>query len=248
MVGKVIESPIGSNSDNGGYIDKVNKLFGLYKQPWCAMTGSDVLKEGNVIYPNIWSAMALSFKKAIVKYTLKDIVDGVYIPKPGDAIVYDYGAGRGHIDFVVSYHDGNWVLVGGNRGNMVAYWKGTTNKLMLNKAVYIIDVSGDYTYDYIIPQDVSFDTLRATVYHGKFHGRKMANGQVYDSSKFSAASNLYPLGSYVKIINPETNKKLVVQITDRMHPRMKGRIDLSNRAYKYLGIKSKNVLVKKEVM
>ncbi len=138
------------------------------------------------------------------------------------------------------------MTIGGNRGNEISLWKGSTNKLILNKAKWIIDVNGDYSFDYILPPEVGFDTLRATVYHSKFHNRTMANGQRYDSSKFSAASNMYPLGSYVKIINPATNKKLVVQITDRMHPKMKGRIDLSNRAYKYLGIRNKKVLVKKE--
>lgn len=243
------ESPIGSNSDKGGYIDSVNRKFKLFKQPWCAMTASDMLKTGEVIYPQIWTAMALGFKKAKVKYTMKQVANGEYIPKPGDAVVFDYGGGKGHIDLTVSFSDGEWLLIGANRSNRIALHQSTTNKLILGKAVWVIDVTGDYDYEVVEDEVVyKYDTSKATVYASKFHGREMKNGKLYDSTKISAASNVYPIGSVVNVTNTLNNRSLDIKITDRMSSEYTNdRIDLSKKAYTILGIRSKKVIVKYEV-
>lgn len=242
------ESPIGSNRDGNRYIDSVNKKFKLVGEPWCAMTISDMLKSGKAIYPTIWSAMALSFKNVKVKYTMKQISNNEYIPKAGDIVVYDYGSGRGHVDFVVSFTDDELVLVGGNRGNAISLFKASTNKLILNKAKWVVDVTGNYDYE-IAQQEVKFrfDTMRATVYHSKFHNRRMANGDLYDSTKITAASNFYPIGSTVTVVNPINNREIDVPITDRMNKSyFSDRIDLSKKAYTTLGVR-RNVIVKYEV-
>ena len=255
-LGTVVESPIGSNSDMKRYIDSVNQNFGLKREPWCAMSASDMLKQGDAIYPKIWSAMALSFKKAEIKYTLKQVLNNECQPKPGDIIVYDYGAGRGHIDFVVSYENGNWVLIGGYRDNRIALWKGTTNRLIMNKAKYVVEVTGDYSYetnqDKIHPAPLYKGGIRqevlekklATVYHSKFNGRRMANGKIYNEWNYTVASNDYQLNSTITIYNKKKTDSVVVTVTDRM--KYNNRIDLSLGLSKRFNIRKDTILVKYE--
>ena len=206
------------------------------------------MRLGNVRYPKIWSAMALSFKKVKVKYTMKQIANGEYTPKPGDAVIYDYGGGKGHIDFVVCYSNCDWVVVGANRKDRIAMMQATTNKLILSKAMWVVDVTGDYDYEFAEEVNYKYDTSRATVYASKFHGREMKNRGIYDSTKISAASNVYPIGSIVTVTNTLNGKTLDIKITDRMSKEYTNdRIDLSKKAYTTLGIKGRNVIVKYEV-
>lgn len=73
----------------------------------------------------------------------------------------------------------------------------------------------------------------ASYYSPKFEGRKTASGMVFTHKGFTAASNNFPLHSWVKVTNLLNNKSVVVLINDRMHPRMKrkGRVvDLTRSA------------------
>ncbi len=89
----------------------------------------------------------------------------------------------------------------------------------------------------------------ASFYAAKFHGRLMANGEKYDKDKLTAASNRFPLGTWVKVSNLSNKKNVIVQITDRMHPKNKRLIDLSNTAAKKLGFIKKGLTkVKVEVI
>jgi rare lipoprotein A len=56
----------------------------------------------------------------------------------------------------------------------------------------------------------------ASYYSNKFHGRKTANGMIYDKNKFTAASNKFKLGDSVKVINLQNKKEVNVLINDRM--------------------------------
>jgi len=68
---------------------------------------------------------------------------------------------------------------------------------------------------------------KASWYGGKFHGRKTANGEIFDLTKFTAASRTLPLGTYVLVVNLENGRRVVVRINDR-GPYVEGRIiDLS---------------------
>lgn|GEM_PF-1876272 len=73
----------------------------------------------------------------------------------------------------------------------------------------------------------------ASFYHPKFVGRKTATGEVFSNEKFTAASNYFKLGTFVKVTNMANGRFIYVKINDRMgHP---GRmIDLTNRAAKEL--------------
>ena len=68
---------------------------------------------------------------------------------------------------------------------------------------------------------------KASWYGGKFHGRRTANGEIYDMNQKTAAHKTLPMGTYVKVLNLSNRKYSVVRINDR-GPFVKGRIiDLS---------------------
>ncbi len=59
----------------------------------------------------------------------------------------------------------------------------------------------------------------ASFYHDKFVGRKTANGEIFNQEKFTAASNHFELGTYVKVTNQNNKKVIYVKVNDRMgHP------------------------------
>ncbi|MCF0199624.1 MAG: septal ring lytic transglycosylase RlpA family protein [Bacteroidaceae bacterium] len=77
---------------------------------------------------------------------------------------------------------------------------------------------------------------KASYYHDKFHGRKMANGQVYHRDSFTCAHLKYPLGTVLKVRNVRNQKECVVRVTDRGPYSKKYIIDLSRAAARHLGI------------
>jgi len=82
----------------------------------------------------------------------------------------------------------------------------------------------------------------ASWYGGKFHGRKTSSGEVFNKYKYTAASNVFPLDTYVLVKNLENGKEVVVRITDR-GPFKKGRIlDLSKASAEKLGMVNKGVV------
>jgi rare lipoprotein A len=75
----------------------------------------------------------------------------------------------------------------------------------------------------------------ASWYGQGFHGRRTANGEVYDMNAISAAHPTLPMPSYVRVTNLENGKSLIVRVNDR-GPYAKDRvIDLSTGAAKALG-------------
>jgi rare lipoprotein A len=73
---------------------------------------------------------------------------------------------------------------------------------------------------------------------------KTATGEYYQMPSFTAASNNYKLNTWVKVTNLRNDKFVIVQINDRMHPRMakKGRVvDLSRAAAKELDFMKKDL-------
>lgn len=75
----------------------------------------------------------------------------------------------------------------------------------------------------------------ASWYGEKFHGRRTANGEIYDMNKLTAAHRTLPFGTLVEVTNLENDQKVTVVINDR-GPFAKGRIlDLSKEAARQLG-------------
>jgi rare lipoprotein A len=56
----------------------------------------------------------------------------------------------------------------------------------------------------------------ASFYHNRFEGRKTATGEVFDNDNFTAASNHFKLGTYVKVTNVSNGKIVYVKVNDRM--------------------------------
>ena len=81
----------------------------------------------------------------------------------------------------------------------------------------------------------------ASWYGKKFHGRKTANGEIYNMYGVSAAHRTLPLGTIVQAINPQNGRSLKLRINDR-GPYIKGRsLDLSFGAAKELDIVKQGV-------
>lgn len=91
-------------------------------------------------------------------------------------------------------------------------------------------------------------TGKASWYGGYFHGRKTANGEVYNMYSLTAAHKSLPFGSVVKVTNLENQRTVFVRINDR-GPYIQGRhIDLSLAAAQKLGMVGSGVVpVKLEV-
>ena len=75
----------------------------------------------------------------------------------------------------------------------------------------------------------------ASYYHDKFHGRKTANGEIYDKNELSAAHLKLPMGTRVKVTRLDNGKEIVVRINDR-GPYSNYMIDLSRAAAAKLGL------------
>ncbi len=76
----------------------------------------------------------------------------------------------------------------------------------------------------------------ASFYADKFHGRKTANGEIFDQNKMTAAHRTYPFGTVVQVTSLANGKSVEVRINDR-GPFVKGRIiDLSRSAAKEIGM------------
>ncbi|MEP6357009.1 MAG: septal ring lytic transglycosylase RlpA family protein [Hyphomicrobiales bacterium] len=78
----------------------------------------------------------------------------------------------------------------------------------------------------------------ASWYGPNFHGRKTANGEIYDQTALSAAHPTLPLPSYVKVTNLSNKRSVIVRVNDR-GPFHKSRIiDLSYRTAELLGTRA----------
>lgn len=75
----------------------------------------------------------------------------------------------------------------------------------------------------------------ASWYGTDFHGRKTANGEVYDMNAISAAHPTMPMPSYARVTNLENGRSIVVRVNDR-GPYAHGQIiDLSTGTAKAIG-------------
>jgi rare lipoprotein A len=79
----------------------------------------------------------------------------------------------------------------------------------------------------------------ASYYAADFHGRRTANGEIFDMWALSAAHPTLPLPSLVYITNIENGRTLLLRVNDR-GPYVNDRvIDVSRAAARYLGFESR---------
>ena len=89
----------------------------------------------------------------------------------------------------------------------------------------------------------------ASFYGNKFIGKKTANGEIFSQEKFTAACNVLPLGTWIKVTNLKNGKWVIVKTNDRLHPKMKRLVDLTRAAATQLNYINRGVTkVKVEVV
>ena len=78
----------------------------------------------------------------------------------------------------------------------------------------------------------------ASWYGDAFHGRRTANGEIFDKGSISAAHPTLPLPSYVRVTNLANGRSIVVRVNDR-GPYHGGRVmDVSQRVAEALAFKN----------
>lgn len=75
----------------------------------------------------------------------------------------------------------------------------------------------------------------ASYYADKFHGQKTATGEIFYQNKFTAACNVLPLNSWIRVTNLKNGKFVVLRTNDRLHPKTRRIVDLTTLAAKKLG-------------
>jgi rare lipoprotein A len=67
----------------------------------------------------------------------------------------------------------------------------------------------------------------ASYYADDFHGKKTANGEIYDMYQLTAAHRSLPFGTKLRVTNLDNQKSVVVRVNDRGPFKMERIIDLS---------------------
>lgn len=81
----------------------------------------------------------------------------------------------------------------------------------------------------------------ASWYGPTFHGRKTANGEIFDRNGLTAAHTTMPLPSYARVTNTANGRSMVVRVNDRGPFHGNRVIDLSERVASMLGTKGKGI-------
>lgn len=91
-------------------------------------------------------------------------------------------------------------------------------------------------------EDPTYDQIGHASWYGKdFHGKKTANGEIYNMNALTAAHKTLPLPTFVKVTNLENNRSIVLRVNDR-GPFVAGRlIDVSRRGAQLLGFQKQGV-------
>jgi peptidoglycan lytic transglycosylase len=91
---------------------------------------------------------------------------------------------------------------------------------------------------YYPSEDPSYSAVgMASWYGAAFHGRRTANGEVYDMASLSAAHPTMPLPSYARVTNLSNGYSVIVRVNDR-GPYSGGRVmDVSSRVAQVLDFK-----------
>ena len=98
-------------------------------------------------------------------------------------------------------------------------------------------INGKYYYPAV---DYSYSKTGVASWYGKkFHGKRTANGEIFNMNAVSAAHKTLPMPSIVQITNLENGRSMKVRVNDR-GPFVNGRIiDLSRRGAQLLGFEKK---------
>ena len=65
-------------------------------------------------------------------------------------------------------------------------------------------------------EDPAYDRVGTASWYGElFHGRRTANGEIYDMDRLSAASPTLPMPVYARVTNLENRRSIIVRVNDR---------------------------------
>ncbi|GGC56606.1 septal ring lytic transglycosylase RlpA family protein [Chelatococcus reniformis] len=95
---------------------------------------------------------------------------------------------------------------------------------------------GGRTYTPTVDPDYTAVGL-ASWYGPGFHGRRTANGEIFDRHSFAAAHPTLPLPSYVRVTNLANNHSMVVRVNDRGPFHGRRIIDVSQRTAEVLAFR-----------
>lgn len=88
----------------------------------------------------------------------------------------------------------------------------------------------------------------ASFYANKFEGRRTANGEIFSQKKLTAACNVLPLGTWIRVTNLHNGRSVIVKVNDRLYHKMKRVTDLSKAAARQIGHNDGLIRVKVEVL
>lgn len=88
---------------------------------------------------------------------------------------------------------------------------------------------------YVPEEDRNYSASGLASWYGDdFHGRRTANGEVFDMTSISAAHPTLPMPSYARVTNLANGKSLIVRVNDRGPYHANRVMDVSYRAAKLL--------------
>jgi rare lipoprotein A len=73
-------------------------------------------------------------------------------------------------------------------------------------------------------------------YAAEFHGRKTANGEIFNMYDRTAAHQSLPFNTLLQVTNPKNGKKVLVRVNDRGPFKANRILDLSYQAAKDIGL------------
>jgi rare lipoprotein A len=89
-------------------------------------------------------------------------------------------------------------------------------------------------------EDSTYDRVGTASWYGElFHGRRTANGEIYDMDRLSAAHPTLPLPVYAQVTNLANGRTIVVRVNDRGPYANDRIIDLSRRSADLLGFRNR---------
>ncbi len=94
----------------------------------------------------------------------------------------------------------------------------------------------------IVERVKSFNQTGLSSWYGRqFHGRKTANGEIYNMHGMTAAHRTLPLNCYIRVTNKSNGKSVIVRVNDRGPYHGNRVLDLSHAAASKLGFVSNGV-------
>jgi rare lipoprotein A len=88
-------------------------------------------------------------------------------------------------------------------------------------------------------EEPNYDRVGNASWYGElFHGRRTANGEIYDMDRLSAAHPTLPLPIYARVTNLNNGRSIVVRVNDRGPYAGDRIIDLSRRSAELLGFRN----------